>query len=272
MPNTASKPRRRVRQLLLVGVLLVIGWLVFEYLTLPDVTKLAKENPKTTALMEVRAEEAREEGKKLRHHQIWVGLDAISKHAVDAVVLAEDASFYLHEGIDTVELRKAVEEALAKGSLGRGASTIPQQLVKNLYLSNERSLLRKAKEMVLARRLDDALTKRRILTLYLNLVEWGDGVWGIEAAAEEHFGVHARDLTAAQGAMLAAMLPNPRKRLPRLRLKGHYKYTVKILDRMHAARRLDAAETQAAKRDLAIWYGIGVPPETADDDDGEERD
>jgi monofunctional biosynthetic peptidoglycan transglycosylase len=252
------------------AVLLGTAFAGYEYLTLPDVQPLAHENPKTTALIETRAEEARAQGKRPRRRQSWVALDAVSRHTIDAVVLAEDASFYLHDGIDTVELRKAVEEAIEKGSLGRGASTIPQQLAKNLWLSNQRSLLRKAKEMVLARRLDDALTKRRILALYLNVVEWGDGVYGIQAAAEEHFGVSARDLSAAQGAMLAAMLPNPRQRIPRNRPKGMYRYASRIVGRMQAAHRLTTAEAEQAHRELSEFFGLSQPPPVEEEEEESE--
>ena len=245
-------------------VALLVAFVAIEYFRLPDVQPLAEENPRTTALIETRAEEARADGKKPRRRQSWVPLEAVSKHAIDAVVLAEDAGFYLHDGVDTVELRRALAEAIEKGSLGRGASTITQQLAKNLYLTNERSLIRKAKELVLARRLDDQLTKRRILTLYLNVVEWGDGVYGIEAAAQEHFGVHAKELSAAQGAILAAMLPNPRKRLPRRHSRGLYRYAKTILGRMEAAHRLSAGDAAHARQELAIFFGLAKPdPEPA---------
>jgi monofunctional biosynthetic peptidoglycan transglycosylase len=236
----------------------------YSYWTLPDVAYLTHENPKTTALMDARAREAEVSGKKPRHRQFWVPLESVARSAVDAVVLAEDASFYLHDGIDTVELRKAVEEALEKGALGRGASTIPQQLAKNLWLSSERSLLRKAKEMVLARRLDAALSKKRILTLYLNVVEWGDGVYGIEAGALEHFGVHARDLSPMQAAVLAALLPNPRQRNPKRKSRTVYKYAEKILTRMQAARRLDAVSAAAARQELAELFGVAKPAPTVE--------
>jgi monofunctional biosynthetic peptidoglycan transglycosylase len=257
----------------LLAVLIIVGWGVIAYLRLPDVRPLLKENPQSTALIDARADEAWDQGRTPRRRQVWVSLDAIAKHAVEAVVLAEDSSFYLHDGIDTVELRHAVEEAIEKGSLGRGASTITQQLAKNLYLSNERSLFRKAKEMVLARRIDDVLTKRRILTLYLNVVEWGDGVYGIEAASQEHFGIHARELSPAQGAILAAMLPNPRKRLPRNHSRGLYRYAHTILGRMAAAHRLTADESARAQRELSTFFGYVKPePEAPGDESSGDSD
>src|SRR5688572_24514952 len=161
MRRPPPKRRKSPTRWFLWALLVLAGVVAYQYWTLPDVRVLAKENPKTTALIESRAEEARAKGRKPRRRQSWVGLEAISRHAVDAVVLAEDAAFYTHEGVDTVELRKAMEEAIARGTLGRGASTIPQQLAKNLWLTSERSLWRKAKEMLLARRLDAELSKKR---------------------------------------------------------------------------------------------------------------
>src|SRR5262249_50688536 len=134
--------------------------------------------------------------------------------------------------VDYVELRKAVEDAAQEGHLGRGASTISQQLAKNLWLSGDRSLVRKAKELVLAQRLEEALTKKRILTLYLNVAEWGEGVYGIDAAAHEHFGVAAAELNPAQGAILAAMLPSPRRWIPARRPKVLLERSLRIIERL----------------------------------------
>jgi monofunctional biosynthetic peptidoglycan transglycosylase len=245
----AAMGSRAFKVLLVLGLALV-AYAAYEYTTLPEATPLLKKDPKTTALIQQRAEEARASGKKPRQRQHWVGLSNISKYAIDAVLLSEDAAFYLHEGVDKEELEKAVEEAWKKKQLGRGASTITQQLAKNLWLSTDRSLLRKAKELVLAQRLEEALPKNRILTLYLNVVEWGSGVYGIEAGAREHFGISASQLSVAQGAILAAMLPAPRKRTPSsgsraLRRRAHW-----IVDQMQAVRRITAAQAEAAHTDI----------------------
>jgi monofunctional biosynthetic peptidoglycan transglycosylase len=257
---------RRVLALLLLGL---VGFAAYEYLTLPQATPLLKQNPETTALIEQRASEARAEGRKPRRKQSWVGLSNISKPAIDAVLISEDASFYLHEGVDTVELEKALQEAWKERKLGRGASTITQQLAKNLWLSTDRSLLRKAKELVLAHRLEEALPKNRILTLYLNVVEWGSGVYGIEAGAKEHFGVSASRLTPAQGAILAAMLPAPRKRSPSsgsraLKRRSHW-----IIDQLLAVKRLSAEQAQAAHAEIDRILGGKTAAEDPDDEDGE---
>jgi monofunctional biosynthetic peptidoglycan transglycosylase len=257
-------PRRRTWLLLL---LLPAAWLAFTWYRLPDASVLKTTDPKLTSLMEQRADEARELGRPVRRKQLWVPLSAISKTAVAAVLISEDAAFYQHNGVDTVELRKAVDQAIAHHHLGRGASTITQQLAKNLWLSTDRSLLRKAKELLLAKRLEAALTKSRILTLYLNVVEWGDGVYGIEAASLEHFGVHASALSPAQGAMLASMLPAPRKRLPRLKPSALHRHALLILNRLEAVGRLDPLAAGYARSELAEFFGRA---ETASEED--ERD
>ncbi len=255
---------RRLAMGLFLGLVVFVS---YEYARLPDATALLKENPKTTALIEQRAEEAREQGHKARRRQSWVGLSAISKPAIDAVLLSEDASFYLHEGVDTKELENAIQEAIRQGKLGRGASTLTQQLAKNLWLSTDRSLLRKAKELLLTRRLEEALPKNRILALYLNVVEWGPGVYGIDAGAREHFGIPASQLSAAQGALLAAMLPAPRKRSvtsgsPALKKRAHW-----IIDQMQAVRRLSAAQAQTSHAEIDQILG-GRKTGADEDDDG----
>ncbi len=275
-----SKPRsrfawlasRRRKVLLGLGALL-LAFAVYEYVTLPDAGPLAKDNPKTTALIERRAEEAREAGRKVRRRQHWVGLQSISRHAVAAVLVSEDAGFYGHEGVETAQVRKALEEAWEKGRLGRGASTITQQLAKNLWLSTDRSLFRKAKELVLAHRLEETLTKKRILTLYLNVAEWGQGVYGIEAGAREHFSVSASELTVAQGAILAAMLPAPRKRSPSSGSRALWRRAHWVGDQLGSVGRITATEAEQARADIDRLLGRGKPAagDAGGDDDVDER-
>ncbi len=263
-------PGRRgpwLRRLLKLALLGLLGFVLYEYLTLPKAEPLLKQNPETTALIEQRAAEAREAGHKPRRRQTWVPLSNVPKHVIDAVLISEDASFYLHEGVDTVELRKAMEEAWEEGKLGRGASTITQQLAKNLWLSTDRSLLRKAKELVLARRLEKALPKSRILALYLNVVEWGDGVYGIEAGAREHFGVSAVGLTPAQGAILAAMLPAPRKRSPTSGSKALKRRAHWIIERLQAVKRLAPGQASAAQAEIGRILGGKPAAEDTDEKD-----
>lgn len=266
-----SAPPRRWRRWVLGGVLLLaVGATAWTFAGLPDAGPLAKENPKTTALIEQRASEARDAGRRPRRRQQWVPLSAISKSAVDAVLLSEDASFYLHDGVDTVELARAVGQAVEAGKLGRGASTLTQQLAKNLWLSTDRSLLRKLKELVLAHRLETALTKQRILTLYLNVVEWGNGVYGIEAGAREHFGVSASQLSVAQGAVLAAMLPSPRKRSPASGSRALWKHAHRVVDVLKVSRRISAAQAEDAHAGVDRLLGrapaVDAGGDDADDD------
>jgi monofunctional glycosyltransferase len=162
---------------------------------------------------------------ELKHR--WIGYPRISNHLKRAVIASEDANFTEHEGVDWQAIEKAYKENVRKGKVARGGSTITQQLAKNLFLSSERSYLRKAQELVITYMIEALWDKRRILEVYLNVVEWGDGVFGAEAAARQYFSVSASQLNAEQSARLAAYLPNP-KRYGRIR-SGPY------LDRRTAA-------------------------------------
>jgi monofunctional biosynthetic peptidoglycan transglycosylase len=208
-----STRRRIVARLIFWGTLIVgipIGILAFVWLlTLPDVQSLARHNPTSTALIEYRLATASKQGRPTSKRWTWVPLARISPNLQRAVIAAEDASFLNHEGFDWEGIKEAAIENLESGEMKRGGSTITQQLAKNLYLSSERSLLRKAREALITRSLERHLTKGRILELYLNVAEWGRGVYGAEAAARHHFGKPAADLTQDEAAWLAAMLPSP---------------------------------------------------------------
>lgn len=179
------------------------------WLTLPDVRPLRTTPPSTTAWMEMRARQARAAGKPVRKIQRWVSYGRISPNLTRAVLLAEDSAFWSHEGIDFDEIKMSIEDSWEKGEPLRGASTITQQLAKNLYLSPSRNPTRKITEFLIARRLEAELSKRRILELYLNLIEWGDGIWGCEAAARAYFGVSAAELSQEQAALMAGAIINP---------------------------------------------------------------
>jgi monofunctional glycosyltransferase len=183
------------------------------WVTLPSVAPLGRGNPASTALIQARAEEAREQGRPARHDQHWVPLIRISPWLQRAVVHSEDARFFEHDGIDVEQTKIALTTAVEDGHFHRGASTITQQLAKNLWLGEERTLWRKLREAILARRLEK-LGKMRVLELYLNVAEWGDGIYGADAAARIWFGKPAADLLPEESAILAAMLPAPRKRNP----------------------------------------------------------
>ena len=199
---------------LAVAGALVFGAVGYTYITLPDVRPLATRNPKTTAFMELRARESERNGKPFSFDQRWVPYSRISPNLKRAVLAAEDSAFWQHEGIDVEQIRLSVQQALDKGIVPRGASTLTQQLAKNLYLSPSRDPLRKLRELIITRRLEAALSKQRIFEIYLNVVEWGDGVWGAEAAARHYFGVPASALSRQQAALLAGALINPRRYNP----------------------------------------------------------
>lgn len=186
-------------------VLLVAAW----YALVPDVRSLAKTNPGKTAFMEYRERQWAEQGRNKALRWKWVPLSAMSPTLIQAVLVSEDDKFWGHEGFDFEAMREALEKNLEQGRVRAGGSTISQQLAKNLWLSPSRNPMRKLKEAVLAWRLERELSKRRILEIYLNVVEWGDGVFGAEAAAQAHFGVSARGLSAEQAVRLAVSLPNP---------------------------------------------------------------
>ena len=189
---------------------MVFGCLAYAYLSLPDVRSLATVNPDTTAFMEIRDNEARAKGKEPQRVHEWIAYRQISPSLKRAVLVAEDAAFWSHDGLDYDELRRAIELDWQKGSLVRGASTITQQLAKNLYLSPSKNPLRKLRELIIARRLEVELEKARILEIYLNVIEWGDGVYGVEAAAQTYFGVSASALGPTESALLAGAIINPR--------------------------------------------------------------
>lgn len=212
---------------ILIG--LVLGGLIFEIATFPRISILKTQNPTTTSLIETRALEARARGEQPRRWQTWVPLERISANLRRAVLAGEDTNFATHNGFDYGAIQRAWEqaqrdaekEAKQEGDdssswipqmpdFKRGASTITQQLAKNLYLSNERSFVRKGQEAIITYFLERELSKRRILELYLNVIEWGDGVYGAEAASQYYYHKPAASLSVREAAYLSAMIPNPR--------------------------------------------------------------
>ena len=186
------------------------GYAVYIYLTLPDVRALRTANPDTTAFIDLRMRAAEARGEKPRRVQRWVSYARISPNLKRAVLVAEDGAFWKHEGIDFQQIRESMEVNLERMAFARGASTITQQLAKNLYLSPSKNPVRKIRELLIARRLESELTKQRILEIYLNVIEWGDGIYGAEAAARTYFRKPAADLGADESALLAAAIINPR--------------------------------------------------------------
>ena len=205
---------KRLLQATAAAAAISFAAVAYLYLSLPDVRPLRTVNPRTTAFMELRAREADKAGKKPRKAQQWVAYERISPSLKRAVIVAEDAAFFSHEGVDFDELEKSFQDSWNKGKRMRGGSTITQQLAKNLYLSPSRNPVRKIEELMIARRLEAELSKRRILELYLNVIEWGDGIWGAEAAARAYFQKPASALGADESALLAASIINPRRFSP----------------------------------------------------------
>lgn len=220
---------RLFKKLALAIFALFVVWLVYEIVTFPRVGDLRAKNPETTSLIEYRLKTAREDGRQTRRVQQWVPLERISPHLQRAVLAGEDANFATHNGFDYEAIQKAWDdarrasekEAKAEGDANtsgwipdmkhfkRGGSTITQQLAKNLYLSSERSFARKIREAFLTYFLERSLSKRRILEIYLNVIEWGDGIYGAEAAARTYFNKSAAELNPRESAYLAAMIPSP---------------------------------------------------------------
>jgi monofunctional glycosyltransferase len=220
--------RKIFRILVLVVFGVIVGTIIYEAIMFVRVYRLRSNNPSSTSLMSIRAKEAEAKGQPVKFEQIWVPLDKISTNLQRAVLAGEDTNFVTHRGFDYEAIQKAWEQAQRETAreakeqgeddnwlpnfpeFKRGASTISQQLAKNLYLSSQRSFLRKGQEAALTVMLERSLSKRRILEIYLNVIEWGDGVYGAEAASRRYFRKPASALTANEAAFLSAIIPNPR--------------------------------------------------------------
>ncbi len=217
----------KVLTLVLVGAVCV--WVLYEFFTFPSISKLRTENPTTTSMIEFRLSEAKEENREPRKSMIWMPIEQISPNLQKAVLAGEDSHFFEHNGFDWDAIEAAWDEARKEGekqakeegdydendwippmpSFKRGASTISQQLTKNLYLSEERSFFRKGREALYTYFLERELSKKRILEIYLNVIEWGDGIYGAEAASRVYFNKSASSLTPQEAAYLSAMIPSP---------------------------------------------------------------
>jgi monofunctional glycosyltransferase len=201
-----------MRKLIRAVIILVIAAitvpiaLCFVY---PDVSTLKRENPRKTSFMEYREDQWKEKRKKISIRQEWVPLSRISNYMTKAVIVAEDDKFWQHRGFDFQAIEKSIEKDVKEKKFKFGGSTISQQLAKNLYLTPSKNPVRKIREAILTWRLEHNLSKRRILELYLNVAEWGEGIFGVEAASRHYFGKSAADLTAMEAARLATALPNP---------------------------------------------------------------
>src|SRR5579872_3519701 len=195
-------------------ILLALGGCLGYLLWLPDVPGLQHHNPPTTSLMQLRENQAAQAGKKLHEEKVWRDLHSISPYLVHAVIMAEDDTFYQHNGFDFEQIQIAFHRDWAKKKFVYGGSTLTQQLARTLYLSPQKNLLRKAKEAAITLELEHDLPKNRILELYLNVAEWGRGIYGAEAAARHYYGTSAEDLTPDEAVSLASILPSPRRWSP----------------------------------------------------------
>ncbi len=261
-PTVMSKKKgRRILRPLLLGAalgLIALAALVAAvvFLSVPDVSTLKKYNPETTALIQMRQRQARREGHALVVRREWVPFDRIPALLKESVRITEDFSFYWHKGIDYGELKESLKRDLREGRLARGGSTITQQLAKNLYLSTEKSLLRKLKEYVIARRLEAVLPKDRIFEIYLNSIELGPGVFGVQAAAESYFHRDVAELDPEEIVRLTAVIPRPLTTDPRgddgwLRWRCGW-----ILGKLRLHKVID----DDLYRELAEKFGNEVPP------------
>jgi monofunctional biosynthetic peptidoglycan transglycosylase len=208
MPRTG---RRRILRWALLVILAAFALAIGSSLAFPRLARLKDDAPGMTAFMKYRMAMSRKAGKELVIAQTWIPLSRTSPYLVQAVVISEDDKFWSHKGFDLEAIKTALRRDIRKKTWRYGGSTITQQLAKNLFLSPSRDPLRKLREFVLTWRLEKTLSKKRILELYLNVVEWGNGVFGAEAASQKYYGKSAADLTSGEAARLAVVLPSPRR-------------------------------------------------------------
>lgn len=227
--------RRGIRALLAAAAIAGAVFVGASAWRLPDVRILRARNPETTAFMGFRVTQALRQGSDFRPYQVWTPLERISPELLHAVLLAEDDTFYRHRGFDFEQIRQAVRIDWERGRWAYGGSTLTQQLARNLYLSPEKTLARKLREAFIAWKLERALSKRRILELYLNVAEWGPGVFGAQAAARTYFGKDASELSADEAVALACALPSPRRFHPFSQAAKLVRRRENVLQRMREA-------------------------------------
>jgi monofunctional biosynthetic peptidoglycan transglycosylase len=228
-----TRPQRLIlRRLVAIALAAVVVLGIWVWSGLPEraaVRALQTRNPGKTRLMLQREEGARAKGRRAGAAQAWVPLAQVSRHLIHAVLASEDQKFFGHEGVDWQAIQESIEKDVEKRRFARGGSTITQQLAKNLYFGTRKTPVRKLRELIVTRWLEQDLSKARILALYLNLIEWGDGVYGCEAAAQHWYGKPAAALTETEAAGLAAMIPNPRRINPRVAAARHERATRRVL-------------------------------------------
>ncbi len=217
------------------------------FLTLPDVSYLKKSNPGATAMIEQRIAEAKLQKKKLVVRRHWVPFKKIPEFFKQAVRLSEDAAFYSHDGVDYYELKEAIKKNLKEGKKSRGGSTITQQLAKNLFLSTEKSYFRKVREFFIAKKLERELSKDRIFCIYLNVIEFGPGIFGVGAASDYFFKKTVEQLSKEEMIRLAAVIPKPLRVTPQSNSR-YLKWRANLLlDRMYRVKYIDEFDYQKTK-------------------------
>jgi monofunctional biosynthetic peptidoglycan transglycosylase len=235
---------KKLLALLALGLLAGVLYVARVIWTLPDVSSLVRTNPKTTAIMEQRAAEDKTSVRPLK---VWIPYNNISIYLRNAVLVSEDSAFFQHQGFDWTQIKASLRRDWQDKRFSRGASTITQQLAKNLYLSTSRNPLRKIQEFAIAQQLEQRLTKQRILEIYLNVIEWGDGIYGIHAASSRYFGKSPGELRPEEAAILAAMIPNPRRYTPERNSAYLEKRKNEILDHMVQWNYLSRSDYDSAK-------------------------
>lgn len=225
-----SRLDRRIFLAAAAAALVLVAWLAWTWITWPDVSSLQTTNPESTAFINRYREARREAGESDAVAWSPVPYDRISPNLARAVISSEDTEFFFHDGFSSHELGESIRKAIREREAPRGASTMSQQLVKNLWLSPSRSLTRKLREATLTRQLEKSLSKKRILELYLNVVEFGPGIYGAEAAAQHYFGKPAAQLTLREGALMAAGLPRPRSWNPSSSSENYARRVDQILE------------------------------------------
>jgi monofunctional biosynthetic peptidoglycan transglycosylase len=222
-----------------------------------EVRALSRKSPDKTGVMRQREEEARRANRKPRRLQSWVAISRISRNLIHAAVTAEDPKFFGHEGVDWDAIKESLEKDVKERRFARGGSTITMQVAKNVFFDTRKSLTRKLREFIVTYWMEQDLSKKRILEIYLNVIEWGDGIYGCEAAAERYYGKPAADLSEAEAAGLAAMIPSPRRINPLVNPARHARAQRRILWLM--------ARAGYVKRDVGS-LGAEPPAEPADED------
>ena len=241
---------KNIWKITIAAAAVLLLYTIYSVFSVPDLCELKKTNPKTTAFIEMKKEEWKDKKLKRKIDQRWVPLSAISRNLKNAVIAAEDPNFYHHHGLDFHAVYLAMKHDLEEHRIVYGASTITQQLMKNLYLSPSRNPFRKWREAILALRVERCVPKNRILEIYLNSIEWGDSIYGIEAAARRYFGKSASELDAAESALLASMIPNPNYFNPYKRPASLLSVKNRTLEDMWRRGMISKAEYEQAKNEV----------------------